>query len=66
MTYSFPIPCAATSDTTVGGDCTFETTAEALVPGTVKELRALGWELGSMRVYDGGGDLFMTQGIFVP
>jgi hypothetical protein len=24
------------------------------------------WELGSMRIYDGGGGLFMTQGIFVP
>jgi hypothetical protein len=66
LTYSFPIPCSATSDTTVGGDCTFETTAEAFAPGLVKELRRSIWELGSMRVYDGSGGLFMTQGIFVP
>jgi hypothetical protein len=66
LTYSFPIPCSATSDTTVGGDCTFETTAEAFAPGIVKELRRSVWELGSMRIYDGGGGLFMTQGIFVP
>jgi hypothetical protein len=66
LTYSFPIPCTATSDTTVGGDCTFETSAEAFAPGIVKELRRSVWALGSMRVYDGGGNLFMTQGIFVP
>jgi hypothetical protein len=66
ITYSFPIACTATSDTTVGGDCTFETTAEAFAPGLVKELRRSIWELGSLRVYDGAGGLFMTQGIFVP
>ena len=66
LTYSFPIPCTATSDTTVGGDCTFETTAEAFAPGLVKELRRSVWELGSMRVYDGAGGLFMAQGVFVP
>ena len=64
LTYSFPIACTATSDTTVGGDCTFETTAEAFAPGLVKELRRSVWELGSMRVYDGAGGLFMAQGVF--
>ena len=44
----------------------FDTTVEAFVPGLVNEhLRSI-WELGSMRVYDGTGSLFMTQGIFVP
>jgi hypothetical protein len=66
LTYSFPIPCAATSDTTVGGDCTFETTAEAFVPGLVKEQQRSIWELGSLRVHDGAGNVFMTQGVFVP
>jgi hypothetical protein len=56
----------ATSDTSVGGDCTFETTAEAFIPGLVTELRRSVWELGSLRIYDGAGGLFITQGIFVP
>ena len=66
LTYSFPIPCSATSDPAIGGDCTFDTTAEAFVPGIAKELRRSIWELGAMRVHDGAGNLFMTQGIFVP
>jgi hypothetical protein len=64
--YSFPIPCTATPDTTVGGDCTFDTTAEAFVPGLVKELRRSVWELDQLAVHDGDGNLFMKQGIFVP
>jgi hypothetical protein len=66
ITYSFPIPCSATADTTIGGDCTFDTTAEAFVPGIAKELRRSIWELGALRVHDGAGNLFLTQGIFVP
>jgi Tol biopolymer transport system component len=66
LSYSFPIPCSATSDTTVGGECSFETTAEAFAPGLVKELRRSIWQLGDLRVYDGSGGLFMTQGVFVP
>jgi hypothetical protein len=66
LTYSFPIPCSATADTTNGGDCTFDTTAEAFVPGIAKETRRSIWELGALRVHDGAGNLFMTQGVFVP
>ena len=66
ITYSFPIPCSATSDPAIGGDCTFDTTAEAFVPGIAKELRRAVWELGALKVHDGAGNLFMTQGIFVP
>jgi dipeptidyl aminopeptidase/acylaminoacyl peptidase len=66
ITYSFPIPCSATADTTIGGDCAFDTTAEAFVPGIAKELRRSIWELGALRVHDGAGNLFLTQGIFVP
>jgi hypothetical protein len=73
---SFNASCAPTADTTVGATCTADTTMEALLPGSVKEgLRAI-WELGQIRVYDGGADgdadtpsgdtLFATQGIFVP
>jgi hypothetical protein len=66
LTYSFPIPCSATADATIGGDCTFDTTAEAFVPGIAEELKRSIWELGALRVHDGAGNLFMTQGVFVP
>ncbi len=46
----------ATFDTTVGGVRARDREGAA---------RSI-WELGAMRVYDGAGSLFMTQGIFVP
>ena len=36
------------------------------MPGAVKELTRSIWELGAIRVHDGAGNLFLTQGIFVP
>ena len=63
------VPCSA-------GTCTTLTTANTLVPGAVLEgMRAI-WEVGPVRVYDGGADgdadttadntLFMDQGVFIP
>jgi TolB protein len=66
LAYSFPISCAATSDTTVGGACTFDTTADALVPGTARERTRAIWELGQLAIHDANGGAFMRQGIFVP
>jgi hypothetical protein len=70
------IPCAATGDTTVGSTCAIDTTADALVPNTVKEGRRAVWQIGQVKVYDGGTDgaasttadntLFMDEGLFVP
>jgi hypothetical protein len=51
------------------------TTADAVLPGAVQELKRTIWQLGAVRVEDGGPDgvaatpgntLFATQGIFVP
>ena len=66
FTHSHPIPCTATGDTTVGSTCGFDTTVEALVPGGVKKITRAIWEAGAIRVHDGAGNLFLTQGIFVP
>jgi hypothetical protein len=66
LTYSFPIHCSATVDTGVGADCSFDTTAEAFVPGIAKEGRRAIWQLGQLAVHDGNGGVFMRQGIFVP
>jgi len=75
-TFSFMIPCAATADTTIGGECTVATTAEALVPGLVKESRRTIWEVQaaepfprgaeSVEILDADGNAFMRQGIFIP
>ena len=65
---TFDVPCSA-------GTCSLASTYEAVVPGAVKEFQRAVWELGAVRVIDGGADgnpatgpntLFATQGIFVP
>jgi hypothetical protein len=75
---SFPVsvPCAATASNSIGSTCQVATTADSLVPGAVDEGRRGVWELGQVKVYDGGADrtaattadntLFMRQGVFVP
>jgi hypothetical protein len=73
---SYVVPCTTTpSSSTVGSTCSVNTTADAVVPSTVKELRRSIWQLDKVNVYDGGADgqantdpntLFLTQGVFVP
>jgi hypothetical protein len=71
----FPVPCTATASTSIGSTCAVTTTADALAPGTVLEGKRSLWDLGHVRVFDGGSDgvastddntLFLTQGVFVP
>jgi hypothetical protein len=74
----FPVtvPCATTSDTTVGSTCSVSSAANAVLPGSVSAGQRAIWELGQVQVYDGGADgvastaadntLFMDQGLFVP
>jgi hypothetical protein len=74
-TYSFAVPCTSTAATNVGSNCTLNTTADSLVPNTIKEgVRSL-WQLGRIDVMDGGADgvastdpntRYLTQGYFVP
>ncbi len=40
--FDFAVPCAGTSDTTVGSTCSLSTTADALKPGMAKEGRPRG------------------------
>jgi hypothetical protein len=70
------IQCRRTDTTAYAGACTLATTADALVPGMVKELARAIWQLDQVRVFDGGADsdadtaadnrLFLVQGVFVP
>jgi hypothetical protein len=75
LPYAFTVPCSATASTTVGATCAVNTTADALLPGTVTETDRSIWEMGDVRVSDGGSDgqastagnsPFLRQGIFVP
>jgi len=74
-TLAFDAPCTPTAAATVGATCAVSTTAEALVPSMITERRRGIFELGRVRVFDGGADgdtatgpdtLFAVQGIFVP
>jgi glucose/sorbosone dehydrogenase len=70
------IACTSTTDTAIGSTCSLTTTFNAVVPGAVLELQRSNWQLGQVKVYDGGADgvasttqgntLFMNEGIFVP
>jgi Tol biopolymer transport system component len=70
------IPCAATSNPGIGGQCDVTTSIDALVPGFVREGKRSVWGLDQVQVFDGGFDgdadtlsdnnLFEVQGIFVP
>jgi hypothetical protein len=70
------VPCAATTDTTIGSTCSLTTTADSVTPGAVPESKRSIWALDQVQVYDGGSDsdadtvagntLFETQGVFVP
>jgi uncharacterized repeat protein (TIGR01451 family) len=75
-TLSFDASCVGMAGPiNIGSTCAISTTAEALIPGMVTERRRAIWELGRVRVFDGGADgdtatgpntLFAVQGVFVP
>jgi hypothetical protein len=74
-TFYWTVPCVATTDTTVGSTCSIDTSADALTPGTIVEGDRAVWDLGQVRVLDGGPDglagtapntIFARQGVFVP
>jgi len=73
----FPVNanCANTAATNIGGTCTANTSANAVVPGSVKDAQRGVVEIGQLLINDGGADgqvatadntLFSVQGIFIP
>jgi hypothetical protein len=73
----FPVntTCVNTASTGIGGQCTTNTTANAVVPGAVKDGKRANIEVGQVQTLDGGLDgvvattpntLFAVQGIFIP
>jgi hypothetical protein len=73
----FPVnaTCVATTSTSTGGLCTANTSANATVPGSVKDTQRSVVEIQQIQISDGGADgqvstpdntLFGVQGIFIP
>jgi hypothetical protein len=73
----FPVngTCANTTATNTGGICTVNTTANAVVSGSVKDTQRGVVEISQLQISDGGADgqvaspdntLFGVQGIFIP
>jgi hypothetical protein len=54
LPYEFPVTCTATADTTTGSTCNLTTTANAITPGGVIELKRSIWEFGQLVVRDAG------------
>jgi WD40-like Beta Propeller Repeat len=52
--FKMPVVCAPTADTTVGSTCSLSTTADALMPGVIREGARAIWELGQVHVRDAG------------
>jgi hypothetical protein len=69
------VPCSVTADLPVGSTCAVRTTANAVIPGSVKAGKREVVGLDQVQVYDGGSDgnvgtggdtLFLDQGVFIP
>ena len=73
--YPINAACAATASTAIGSTCSANTSANAAVPGAVKDGKRAVVEIGQIQISDGGPDgivgttpntLFAVQGIFIP
>jgi Tol biopolymer transport system component len=74
--FGFTLTCSTTTETNIGSTCSATTTADAVMPGLVREGKRSVWGLGQVQVFDGGADgdadttddnsLFLTQGLFAP
>jgi hypothetical protein len=75
--FPFPVavPCAVTADASRGSTCAISTSANSIVPGSVKTGMRAVWQLVQVEVFDGGSSgtpgasdatLFEDQGLFTP
>ena len=73
--FAAPVTCEYTSDSAIGSMCHAETSANAVLPGFVKQDASTLWQVMRVRVFDSGADgvlhtsddpLFAQQGVFVP
>jgi hypothetical protein len=66
FTFTWSVPCTATSDPNIGSSCNLFTTADTLLPGSALEGRRAIWQTQEIEVRDGAGQPFLRQGVFVP
>jgi hypothetical protein len=75
LPFPVKVPCSTTANTGIGSTCSVNTTADAVLPGVVQEIKRTIWQLAAVRVNDGGPDglaatpdntPFATQGLYVP
>ncbi len=75
VVFPVTVPCATTPSTSIGSACTLATTADAVMPGAITEVKRTIWEFQNVEVMDGGSDgqastagntLFAKPGIFIP
>jgi len=66
FTFTWNVPCTATSDPNIGAKCSLATTADTLLPGSALEGRRAIWQTDQIEVRDGAGQPFLRQGVFVP
>ena len=75
MPFPVTVACSATADVNIGATCATATTADAVIPGAVREVKRTMWQMGRIALLDGGADglastadnsIFATQGVFVP
>jgi Tol biopolymer transport system component len=74
--FGFDLACTATADTSIGSDCSAATTVNAVLPGAIRQEDRGVWQVGQIRVMDGGPDndgstsagntVLARQGVFVP
>jgi hypothetical protein len=75
--FSFAVPCQTEGSLRrVGATCSTQTSANALMPGAIAAGRHALWQLGQVKLYDGGEDgvadttydneVFEVQGVFTP
>ena len=76
FSFEFAANCVQTASTGTGSTCNVNTSMNAVIPGTHKDTKRVVWEMGEMRIYDGGADgdggtiadntLFLRPGLFIP
>jgi hypothetical protein len=72
--FNVPVACAATADATIGSTCSVDSTADSIMPGVIKEGKAMNVQLFRLRLNDSGtngtrGDaddrIFEQEGIYI-
>ena len=75
LPFPVTVPCTADRRHHDRRTCAVNTTADAVLPGVVRELKRTMWQMGRIALLDGGADglaatthqqVFATQGVFVP